>query len=117
MLNVCTMKDTVRFTNLSVLTISAFNVSKCLTFLLDPCAYVLSCFHFSHTCELYVSFLKRSVLFFLLVNIYRHVLKPQTFTAFFAPTPFRLLRERLDMDRSGLKMSMSGLNMSGSGRK
>ena len=107
----------MRFTNLNVLTINAFNVSKCLTFLLDPCAYELTCFHVSHTCELYVSFLKCFVLFFLLVNTYRHVLKPQTFTAFFAPTPLRLLRERLHMAGSGLKMSMSGLYMSGSGRK
>ena len=40
-LNVCIRIRTVRFTNDSVL-ISAFNVSKCFTFLLAPCAYVLT---------------------------------------------------------------------------
>ena len=53
-LNVCTSIRTVRWTNLSVLTISAFNVSKCFTFLIAPCVYVLTCLHVSHVCELYV---------------------------------------------------------------
>ena len=77
-LNVCTSIRTERFTNLSVLTINAFNVSKCFTFVLALCAYVLTCPHVSHASELYVSFLICFVLFFLLVIIYRHNLKPQT---------------------------------------
>ena len=69
---------TVRFTNLSVLIISAFNVSKCFIFLLAPCVSVLACLYVLNACELYVSFLICSVLFFLLFIIYRHILKPQT---------------------------------------
>ena len=32
-------------------------VSECFTSLLTPCAYVFTCLHVSHACELYVSFL------------------------------------------------------------
>ena len=48
-LNVCTNIRTVRFTNLGVLAINAFNVSKCVTFLLASCAFM---FHMpvSFTC-------------------------------------------------------------------
>ena len=88
MLKVCTGIRTVRFTNLSVLTINAFNVPKFFTFLLLSCAYVLtSCLHVSHVCQLDVSFLICSMLFFLFVIIYRHILKPRIFTTHFRHPP------------------------------
>ena len=58
-LNVCRSILTLRFTNPSVITINAFNVSKCFTFLLAPCAFLLTCLHVSHACKLYASFLRK----------------------------------------------------------
>ena len=68
-LNICYSTRTVRFANLSVLTINCFNTSKCFIFLLAPCAYVLTYLHVSYACELYVSFLICFVSFFLFVII------------------------------------------------
>ena len=57
MLNVCTSTCTAHFYKLNVITINAFNLSKCFTFLPAPCACL--CLHvfmfhmpLSFTCEL-----------------------------------------------------------------
>ena len=90
--NECTSIRTMLFMlfiNLSVLTINSFNVSKSFTLLLTPYTYVLTCFHVSHACKFYVPFLICSVIFSLLVIVYRHIIIwLNIHYSLWTPTPF-----------------------------